>query len=402
MQIILQRFMGLLDFLFPKKEKRHYNTDFMGSLGASSSGVPVSEKGSMQLTAIWAAVNLIASTVASLPLNVYERKKDGSKAIDYDLPLQKLLHSNPSDRYTSYQFRNTLMVHLLLYGNSYAIIHRNGGAKPINFQIIDPQSVEVKVGEDGKVYYETDDRTYQSKEMLHFVGLSYDGLLGKSPISACREAISVGLATQKFGAKFFENGAILQGVLQTDGKLTEESAERLRKSWGNRYGGLSNTHKTAVLEGGVSYKPISVPLVDAEFVKNRQFTIAEIARIFRVQPHMLFDLERSTNNNIEQQSIEFVTYTLMPYLVNIEQEFNRKVFTTSEENNHWVKFRVAELLRADVDSRGDYYRRLFEIGVLSANEIREFEDLNRVDGLDEHFVPLNLGSINNIDKNETE
>lgn len=395
--------MGLLDFLFPKKEKRSYNTDFMGSLGISSSGVPVSEKGSMQLTAVWAAVNLIASTVASLPLNVYERRKDGSKSIAYDLPLQQLLHSNPSERYTSYQFRNTLMVHLLLYGNAYAIINRNGGGRPVSFEIVDPNLVAVKLGDDDeKVYYETKGRSYQSKEILHFVGLSYDGLIGKSPIQACREAIGVGLATQRFGSKFFENGAILQGVLQTDGKLTEESAERLRKSWGNRFGGLNQSHKTAVLEGGVSYKPISVPLVDAEFVKNRQFTIQEIARIFRVQPHMLFDLERSTNNNIEQQSIEFVTYTLMPYLVNIEQEFNRKVFTTSEEKNHWCKFRVSELLRADVDSRGDYYRRLFEIGVLSANEIREFEDLNRLEGLDGHFVPLNLGSIDNTNKNETE
>ena len=395
--------MGLLDFLFPKKEKRSYNTDFMGSLGISSSGVPVSEKGSMQLTAVWAAVNLIASTVASLPLNVYERRKDGSKSIAYDLPLQQLLHSNPSERYTSYQFRNTLMVHLLLYGNAYAIINRNGGGRPVSFEIVDPNLVAVKLGDDDeKVYYETKGRSYQSKEILHFVGLSYDGLIGKSPIQACREAIGVGLATQRFGSKFFENGAILQGGLQTDGKLTEESAERLRKSWGNRFGGLNQSHKTAVLEGGVSYKPISVPLVDAEFVKNRQFTIQEIARIFRVQPHMLFDLERSTNNNIEQQSIEFVTYTLMPYLVNIEQEFNRKVFTTSEEKNHWCKFRVSELLRADVDSRGDYYRRLFEIGVLSANEIREFEDLNRLEGLDGHFVPLNLGSIDNTNKNETE
>lgn len=392
--------MGLLDFIFPKKEKRTYNTDFMGSLGISSSGVPVSEKGSMQLTAVWAAVNLIASTVASLPLNVYERKKDGSKAIAYDLPLQQLLHSNPSERYTSYQFRNTMMVHLLLYGNAYAIINRNGGAKPISFDIIDPTLVSTSLGEDGKVYYETGERTYQSKEILHFVGLSYDGLIGKSPITACREAIGVGLATQRFGSKFFENGAILQGVLQTDGKLTEESAERLRKSWGNRYGGLNNTHKTAVLEGGVSYKPISVPLVDAEFVKNRQFTIAEIARIFRVQPHMLFDLERSTNNNIEQQSIEFVTYTLMPYLVNIEQEFNRKVFTANEERTHFTKFRVAELLRADVDSRGDYYRRLFEIGVLSANEIREFEDLNKLEGLDGHYVPLNLGPVDDENREQ--
>ena len=211
--------------------------------------------------------------------------------------------------------------------------------------------------------------------------------------------MGVGLATQKFGAKFFENGAILSGVLQTDGKLTEESAQRLRTSWNNRFGGVYKSHSTAVLEGGVNYKPISVPLVDAEFVKNRSFTIAEIARIFRVQPHMIMDLERSTNNNIEQQSIEFVTYTLMPYLVNIEQEFNRKIFSPNEQKNSYVKFMVSGLLRADVDSRGDYYRRLFEIGVLSANEIREFEDLNRVEGLDEHYVPLNLGEAG---KNNTE
>lgn len=391
--------MGIFDFLFPKKEQR-YN-DFLGSFGVASSGVPVTEKGAMQLTAVWAAVNLISSTIASLPLNVYTRDKFGAKKIAYDSPLQKLLHSAPSENYTSYQFRNTMMCHLLLSGNAYAIIERNGGGKPISFTIIDPENVEVSKGKDNKTYYLMKEKTYQSKEVLHFVGLSYDGMVGKSPITACREALGLGLATQKFGAKFFENGAILSGVLQTDGKLTEESADRLRNSWNTRFGGVHKSHSTAVLEGGVNYKPISVPLADAEFIKNREFTIAEIARIFRVQPHLLMDLARSTNNNIEQQSIEYVTYTLMPYLVNIEQEFNRKIFTPSEESNSWVKFRVSGLLRADVDSRGDYYRRLFEIGVLSANEIREFEDLNRIEGLDEHFVPLNLGPTNNFN-NESE
>lgn len=392
--------MGLFDFLFPKKEQRSSN-NFLDSFGIASSGVPVSEKGAMQLTAVWSAVNLISSTIASLPLNVYTRDNRGSKQIAYNSPLQNLLHNIPSENYTSYQFRNTMVCHLLLYGNAYAIIERNGGGRPVSFKIVEPEYVEVTVGADGKSYYtiQNEDKVYQSKEMLHFVGLSYDGVKGKSPISACREALGVGLATQKFGAKFFENGAILSGVLQTDGKLTEESAQRLRTSWNNRFGGVYKSHSTAVLEGGVNYKPISVPLVDAEFVKNRSFTIAEIARIFRVQPHMIMDLERSTNNNIEQQSIEFVTYTLMPYLVNIEQEFNRKIFSPNEQKNSYVKFMVSGLLRADVDSRGDYYRRLFEIGVLSANEIREFEDLNRVEGLDEHYVPLNLGEAG---KNNTE
>ena len=385
--------MGLFDFFKTKTEKRS-STFNLGSVVNSSSGVRVSEDNSIGLTAVWAAVRLLSETISSLPLNVYKREKDGSKFIDNKNPLNQLLSVSPSSRYTSFTWRNTLMNSLLLWGNAYCKINRNGGGRPVSFDLCDPEKVEPFISEnDGEIYYKIkDDATYSNMEMLHIVGFSFDGLLGKSPIQACKEAIGFGLASQTYGSNFFQ-GANLSGVLEHPGVLTDEAANRLRQSWAARYSGLSQSHQTAVLENGVKFKPIAMPLADAAFIESRNFSVQEIARIFRVAPHLIGDLSRSTYSNIEQQSLEFAKYSLTPYLINWEQELNRKLLTTKEQATHFCKFRTAELLRSDANSRADYYRKLFEVGALSPNEIRLMEDMNKIENGDEHFVPLNLGQV---------
>ena len=396
--------MGLLDFFKPKKEKRSSAIN-LGSVYNSSSGVKVSEDNSIGLTAVWAAVRVLSETISSLPLNVYRKDVDGSKYVDEKIPLNLLLSVSPNTKYTSYTWRNTLMNSLLLWGNAYCFIDRNGGGRPVSLELLDPEKVEPFLGEnDGEIYYKVKDKgTYSSMEMLHVVGFSFNGLIGKSPIQACKEAIGFGLASQTFGSNFFQ-GANLSGVLEHPGVLTDDAANRLRSSWASRYGGLNASHQTAVLENGTKFKPIAMPLADAEFISARNFSVQEISRLFRVPPHMIGDLSRSTYSNIEQQSLEFAKYSLTPYLINWEQELNRKLLTIKEQTTHFCKFRTADLLRADANSRADYYRKLFEVGALSPNEIRSMEDMNRIADGDDHFVRLNLGEVgqNNTEDNGSE
>ena len=392
--------MGILDFF--KKEKRSSNFLASATLYGNSSGVRVSEKSSIGLTAVWASVRLLSETIASLPINVYKMDKDGSKYIDSPNPLNKLISISPSPNYTRYNFIETMMSHLLLWGNAYACIKRNGGARPVELQILNPENVEpFQSDEDGLIYYKVKDLGILSdREMLHIVGFSYDGIMGKSPIQSCQEALGIASASQRFGANFFGRGANLSGILEHPSRLSDDAANRLRESWNQRFSGIQNSHQTAILEEGVKFKPIGMPLADAQFIETRRFSVEEVARIFRVPNHLINDLTKATYSNIEQQSLEFTKYSLTPYLVNWEQELNRKLLADREQVTHFFKFQTKELIRGDADSRADYYRRLFELGALSPNEIRQMEGLNKIDKGDEYFVPLNLGQLGSVKTEE--
>lgn len=392
--------MGILDFF--RKEKRGSNFLSSATLYGNSSGVRVSEKSSIGLTAVWASVRLLSETIASLPINVYKMDKDGSKYIDSPNPLNKLISISPSPNYTRYNFIETMMSHLLLWGNAYACIKRNGGARPVELQILNPENVEpFQSDEDGLIYYKVKDLGILSdREMLHIVGFSYDGIMGKSPIQSCQEALGIASASQRFGANFFGRGANLSGILEHPSRLSDDAANRLRESWNQRFSGIQNSHQTAILEEGVKFKPIGMPLADAQFIETRRFSVEEVARIFRVPNHLINDLTKATYSNIEQQSLEFTKYSLTPYLVNWEQELNRKLLADREQVTHFFKFQTKELIRGDADSRADYYRRLFELGALSPNEIRQMEGLNKIDKGDEYFVPLNLGQLGSVKTEE--
>ena len=396
--------MGLFDFF--KTEKRSSNFLTSASLYGSRSGVRVSEKSSLGLTAVWSAVRLLSETIASLPINIYKMDNQGSKFIDFPNPLNKLISISPSPNYTKYNFIETMMSHLLLWGNAYACIKRNGGARAYELEILNPENVEpFKSEDDGLVYYNS--KKYgilADKEMIHIVGFSYDGIKGKSPIRVAAEALGIATASQEFGANFFGRGANLSGVLEHPSRLSDDAANRLRSSWNDRFSGIKNSHQTAILEEGVKFKPIGMPLADAQFIETRRFSVEEIARIFRVPNHLINDLTKATYSNIEQQSLEFTKYSLTPYLVNWEQELNRKLLSDRELSTHFFKFQTTELLRGDADSRADYYRKLFEIGAISPNEIRTMENLNKISEGDEYFVPLNLGQLGstNTTENETE
>ena len=307
---------------------------------------------------------------------------------------------------TSFVFRETLMTHLLLWGNAYAQIIRNGKGEVIALYPLMPNRMSVDRDSNGKLYYKYyrgSDKAIRSKEyevilspgdVLHIPGLGFDGLVGYSPIAMAKNAIGLAIATEEFGAKFFANGAAPSGVLEHPGTIKDPT--KVREAWQSQFGGSSNSGKVAVLEEGMKYTPISISPEQAQFLETRKFQINEIARIFRVPPHMVGDLEKSSFSNIEQQSLEFVKYTLEPWLVRWEQSMIRSLLTPSEKQEYFIKFNVDGLLRGDYASRMSGYATARQNGWMSANDIRELENLDRIpaeDGGDLYLINGNMTKL---------
>jgi HK97 family phage portal protein len=370
-------------------------SQFLDLFGANptTSGESVTAETSLQFSAVFACVRIISETIASLPINLFE-VKNGKSSKNSQLPISKLVNLRPNEIQTKFIFWQTLITHLLLYGNGYARIYRDKNAVPFRLDILHPDTVE-PVRQGFKLYYKLQNRQtlLSNYDMLHFVGLNFDGIKGMSVIQAAAENIGVGLAAQKYSGSFYGNGANLDGYLTVPGKLTQEAADRLRESWKKRYAGANNARGTAVLEGGTTYNTVSIKPADAQFIETRRFSVEEIARIFRVPKHLLQDLERSTFSNIEHQSIEFVTHTIRPYVKMIEPELDFKLLTekAKEEQNKYFKFNLDALLRGDSVSRGNKYKTLFNIGAITQNEIRELEGFNEIEGSgNEYFIQSNM------------
>ena len=319
---------------------------------------------------------------------VYQYTDEGSKEKAVKHPLYFLLHDEPNPEMTSFIFRETLMTHLLLWGNAYAQIIRNGKGEIIGLYPLMPDRMTVDRDEEGRLYYEymtsTDDAPINEKttvklppsEVLHIPGLGFDGLVGYSPIAMAKNAIGMAIACEEYGAKFFANGAQPSGVLEHPGTIKDPS--RVRESWQNTFGGSQNANKVAVLEEGMKYTPISISPEQAQFLETRKFQIDEIARIFRVPPHMVGDLEKSSFSNIEQQSLEFVKYTLDPWVSRWEQSMMRSLLTAEEKKQYFVKFNVDGLLRGDYASRMSGYAVGIQNGFMSPNDVRSLENMDLI------------------------
>ncbi len=337
----------------------------------------VSEESAMRTSAVYACVRVLAETVASLPLPLYKRLSKGKEKATYH-PLYSLLHDTPNREMTSFSFRETMMTHLLLWGNAYALIIYKGKT-PVELWPLHPSKVYVdrhSVTKELIYYYSDDDgqKVYSPNQILHIPGLSYNGIKGLSPIALARETIGLSQATEEFGSRFFSNGARPGGILEHPGIVKDP--EKLRTSWEAVYKGVKNSHKIAVLEEGMTYKEIGIPPNDAQFLETRKFQLNEICRMFRVPPHLIGDLERATFSNIEHQSIDFVVHTIRPWLVRWEQAIQRCLLSEGERSLYFVKFTVDGLLRGDFKTRMDGYAVGRQNGWYSANDIRELEDLN--------------------------
>ena len=372
----------------PKVEDRTVGSSFTFFMGNSSSGKSVTERSAMQMTAVYACVRILSEAVAGLPLHFYRYKADGSKEKAIDNNLYHLLHDEPNPEMSSFVFRETLMTHLLLWGNAYAQIIRNGKGEVIALYPLMPNKMSVDRDENGKLYYtytrsDCEPNTMngssvvlEPKDVLHIPGLGFDGLVGYSPIAMAKNAIGLAIATEEFGSKFFANGAAPSGVLEHPGTIKDPS--RVREAWQSQFGGSGNSGKVAVLEEGMKYTPISISPEQAQFLETRKFQINEIARIFRVPPHMVGDLEKSSFSNIEQQSLEFVKYTLDPWVVRWEQSLSRSLLSEDEKKRYFFKFNLEGLLRGDYQSRMNGYAIARQNGWMSANDIRELEDLDKL------------------------
>lgn len=372
--------------------------------GGTSSGKAVNERTAMQTTAVYSCVRILAESIAGLPIHVYRYKGDGSKEKVITHPLYTLLHDEPNPEMTSFVFRETLMSHLLLWGNAYAQIVRDGRGRVLALYPLLPSKMEVNRTANGELVYtyrrdsgesrihpEHTTVTLRRDEVLHIPGLGFDGLVGYSPIAMAKNAIGMALATEEYGAAFFANGANPGGVLEHPGVVKDP--QRVKESWNTAYQGSKNAHRVAVLEEGMKYHQVGIPPEQAQFLETRKFQINEIARIFRVPPHMVGDLEKSSFSNIEQQSLEFVKYTLDPWVIRWEQALRQALILPSEKSAYFISFNLDGLLRGDYASRMRGYSTARQNGWMSANDIRELENMNRIpaeEGGDLYLVNGNM------------
>ena len=403
--------MGIFSGLFRSRDKPQDRTAGSGYafyFGGTTSGKAVTERSAMQMTAVYSCVRILAEAVAGLPLHLYRYKEDGGKEKALDHPLYLLLYDEPNPEMSSFVFRETLMTHLLLWGNAYAQIIRNGKGEVIALYPLMPNRMVVDRDIHGQLYYQYTRSTEEAPTMkgvtvnlppsdvLHIPGLGFDGLVGYSPIAMAKNAIGMAIACEEYGAKFFANGAAPGGVLEHPGTIKDP--QRVRESWQSTFGGSGNSNKIAVLEEGMKYTPIGISPEQAQFLETRKFQINEIARIFRIPPHMVGDLEKSSFSNIEQQSLEFVKYTLEPWLVRWEQSIQRTLFSPEEKKRYFAKFNVEGLLRGDYASRMNGYATARQNGWMSANDIRELENMDRIpaeEGGDLYLINGNMLPLGN-------
>lgn len=370
------------------------------SFGTASSGERVDEQSAMQISTVYACVRLLAETVAALPLHLY-RYTDGGKGKESasDHPLYRILYRQPNDEMSSFIWRETMMTHLLLWGNAYSQIIRDGRNQVLGLYPLLPENVEVDRDGQGELYYiyhaytdevpgeQNQDIYFRKDEILHIPGLGFNGLVGFSPIAMMKNSLGTTLAVEKYGASFFKNGAQPSGVLEHPGVLKDP--QKIRDNWTAVYGGANNAHKVAVLEEGMSYKAISLPPEDSQFLSTRQFGVEEICRIFRVPPHMVQSLEHATFSNIEHQSIDFVVHTLTPWLVRFEQAIIKDLLLTEEQDVLFPKFNVDGLLRGDYQSRMNGYATGISNGFLSPNDIHRLENMDLIpaeEGGDDYYL----------------
>lgn len=355
----------------------------------------ITEEGALNLSAVWACVRILSETVGTLPVHLYQRTAQGRER-QYKHPCRRLLQQ-PNSYSNRFDLMHHLMVSTALWGNGYVRIHRDMLCRPQRLELLHPMNVEPVLTTNQELFYyiATSGELLSNDQVIHIRGLSTNGYKGKSPIAVHRDNLALTLAAQEYGERFFNQGGNMSGVFKYPSTLKTEAYQRLKKELLAQSVGLHNAHVPLLLEGGMTYERISIPPEDAQFIATRKFQKTEIATIYGIPPHMIADLERATNNNIEHQGMEFVQYCLMPYLVRIEEEFNRKLLRDDEYDDYYFLFALNGLLRGDAKTRSEYYKNLNMTGSISANEIRSLEDMNAYEGGDAYFVQMNMQTVDN-------
>jgi HK97 family phage portal protein len=347
-------------------------------------GVNVTPASAMTLPTYYACIRAISEDIGKLPLITYRRLEPRGKERAPRHPLYALLHDAPNDDMEAMTFRETLTHYALSWGNGYALIDRDSRMQAVALHPVHPSRVVVRRDDDGLLVYDIYggellpgsglEQVYRvrSDDMLHIRGMAAEGIVGYSVAQLAAESLGLSLAAQTFGAAFFGNGAAMSGVLEHPGKLSDQAAKHLRESFESVYSGPENSGKVGILEEGMKYARMAIPPNDAQFLETRLFQVREICRWFRLPPHKCGDLEFATYTNIEQQSIEYVTDTLMPWTVKWEQQLNRKLFGIRSE--YFCEHALQGLLRGDMAARADFYTRMFGMAALSPNDVRDLEN----------------------------
>ena len=371
--------------------------DWASGGGLSASGMSVTQNTAIQLGAVWCATRVLAEAVASLPLAIYERQQPRGrrKAIEHDL--MEVVHNEWNPDLSSFFGRECMQAKTVLHGNAYAFIRRDrmGRARelwPLLEHKVKARRLKGRLVYDVRAENGTNEGPVAASEILHIPGLSFNGLEGRSVIGAAREAIGLGLAAQKYGATLFSRGGRIPGVIETSlTNLNADLRKNIKERWHSTVGGTENWHEPAILPKGWTWKEIGIKPEDGQFLQTRKFQVSEIARWFKVPPHLLYDLERATFSNIEQQSLEFIVHSLRPWLVRWEQEMNRKLLSREERTRFFVEFNIDGLLRGDAAARGQFYSLGRQWGWLSANDVLDMENRPEIgDQGDIYLTPFNM------------
>ncbi|SDY69274.1 phage portal protein [Thermoactinomyces sp. DSM 45892] len=399
--------------IFSKMFDKRSSTNTFSSLasfsdfvkGSSTTGMSVTEMNALQNATVFACVRILSESIASLPLHIYKRLPEGGKERATDHPLYSILHSIPNEEMTAFTLWETLMGHVLLWGNAYAEIERNKAGRVVALYPLLPSITHMKRDKQTKqIYYRTvNPQTSEpiilpASKVLHISGLGFDGRRGYSVIGLARESIGLAMATEEYGSRFFGNGAKPGGVLEHPGQLSQPAVDKLRDSWNEMHQGLDKQHRVAILEEGMTYKQIGIPPEDAQFLQTRKYQKHEIAALYRVPMHMLQVLEDATFSNVEHMGIEFVTHTLRPWLVRFEQAIFMKLLTPTERKSYFVEFLVDGLLRGDIKTRYEAYQVGRQNGWLSANDIRGLENMNPIEGGDVYLANAALMTVTQLGK----
>lgn len=365
-------------------------------IGRSTTGISITEDRALAFSAFWAAVRVLAESVAILPMSVIRLDDGGARATDAGHPVHRVVHWMANPWTTAYVWRETAMAHVLVWGNAYSlkVRGRDGLAGLVN---LDPARVEI-VGSppDHEYHYRRLDGAelvWPASDVLHIRGIGGDGLRGWSLIHYARETIGLGLATEEHGARYFGQGAIVPFVLSMPGRISTEALERLRRQIREERSGLGHAWEPWILEEGMQPKELTMPHEDAQWLQTRRFQVTEIARWFRLPPHMLGDLERATYTNIETQGLEFVKYSLLPWIVRLEQQLGLQLLGTDwagAGGDRYVRANVAALERADIKTRYEAYATGVQNGFLSGDQIADLEDWERWPGGGRRFRQANL------------
>lgn len=374
--------------------------------GGAGIGVSVGSSSSLAFSAVYACVNLISNDLATLPISVYkETGKGNERQPQHDQAY--LIRKKPHQLYNSVVYRRTMFSNLLLWGNAYAKIHRNGGGRPTSYEMLKPWEVEpyVAITSQGREKYfkhYKDGEIIADMDMIHLADLSHDGIKGLSKISLAKTTISLGLNAAEFGDSYYKKGAFMSGYLKLKKRLTDIGRKNLQEDFITQYAGRDNAGSVGILEEDTEFVPydMAMPMTDAQFLESRKFQVEEIARFFNTPPHKIGDLSKSSFSNIEQQNVEYVVNTLSPIAKLWEIEHDIKIFSPNEIGDHFVRIELKGLLRGDIKTRSAFYRGLMDRGVFSPNEVRGLEDMPAYEGGDVRILPLNFVPVEDFGKVE--